>query len=132
MARVAPAAGISLALAALLAFVPATAEAATVHSSSVRISERAVSIDNTANRPARLYRFSYDSGSKTWSRDTGFPVTIMTVSAETLVIDKDSTGTIWATWTQAKKVVVAHTTGSDLSWGVPFTPTLIGDTGLNR
>jgi PKD repeat protein len=86
---------------------------------------------NTANRPARLYRFSYNSGAKTYSLDTGFPATITTVSTETLVIDKDSTGTIWATWTQAKKLMVAHTTGSDLTWGTPFTPTLTGDTALS-
>jgi PKD repeat protein len=81
---------------------------------------------NTANRPARLYRFTYNSGSKTYAMDNGFPATITTVSTETLVIDKDSTGTIWATWTQAKKLMIAHTTGSDATWGTPFTPTLTG------
>jgi PKD repeat protein len=81
---------------------------------------------NTANRPARLYRFSYNSGSQTYSLDSGFPVTITTVSVETLVIDKDSTGTLWATWTQAKKLVIAHTVGSDLVWGTPFTPAITG------
>src|SRR5436190_3399739 len=241
MQRVAPAAGVSLALAALLAFAPATAQAAPVRASNVRIAQQTPQVDsaaagtttqaapallasapqigfkdqsfsgastapsgskpesklwfndgtwwsnmwdttssafhifrlsgsswldtgtvvdtrgssradalwdgshlyiashdfatdsshNTANRPARLSRFSYDSGSKTWSLDAGFPGTITTVATETLVIDEDSTGTIWATWTQAKKVVVAHTTGSDLTWGVPFTPTLTGDTALN-
>jgi trimeric autotransporter adhesin len=86
---------------------------------------------NTANRPARLYRFSYNSGPKTYTLDTGFPVTITTVATETLVIAKDSTGTLWATWTQAKKLMVARTTGSDLNWGTPFTPTLTGDTALS-
>ena len=86
---------------------------------------------NTANRPARLYRFSYNSGSKTYSLDAGFPVTITTVATETLVIDKDSTGTIWATWTQAKKVMVAHTTANDLTWGTPFAPALTGASALS-
>jgi PKD repeat protein len=86
---------------------------------------------NTTNRPARLYRFTYNSGSKTYALDSGFPATITDVSTETLVLDKDSTGILWATWTQAKKVVVAHTVGSDLTWGTPFTPSLTGDTALS-
>ena len=81
---------------------------------------------NTANRPARLYRFSYNSGTKTWSKDSGFPATITTVSVETLVLDKDSTGMLWATWTQAKKLMISHTTGSDLTWATPFTPAITG------
>ncbi len=86
---------------------------------------------NTINRPARLYRFSYNSGTQTYSLDGGFPATITTVAVETLVIDKDSTGTLWATWTQAKKVVVSHTVGDDLTWGSPFTPAITGDTSLS-
>jgi hypothetical protein len=86
---------------------------------------------NTANRPARLYRFSYDSGAKSYSLDGGFPATITTVATETLVIDKDSTGTIWATWTQGKAVKVAHTTTNDATWSTPITPSVTGTTGLN-
>jgi trimeric autotransporter adhesin len=93
--------------------------------------EASDSSHNTANRPARFYRFSYNSGSKTYSLDAGFPVTITTVATETLVIDKDSAGTIWATWTQAKKVMVAHTTANDLTWGTPFSPTLTGASALS-
>ena len=85
---------------------------------------------NTVNRPARLYRFSYSAATKSYSKDAGFPVTIMNYSTETMVIDKDSTGTIWATWTQAKKLTVAHTVGNDLAWSVPIVPAITG-TGLN-
>ena len=82
---------------------------------------------NTLNRPARLYRFSYNSGSKTYALDAGFPATITSVAVETLVIDKDSTGMLWATWTQAKKLVVAHTVGNDLTWSAGITPAITGD-----
>lgn len=73
----------------------------------------------TAGLPSRLYRFSYDSGSKTYTVDTGFPVVINNTSSETLTLDRDSTGRLWATWTQQKKVYVNATTTGD-QWGTPF------------
>jgi PKD repeat protein len=75
---------------------------------------------NTANRPARLYRFSYSAGSATYSLDAGFPITILNVSTETFVIEKDSTGTLWATWTQARRPYVAHSTVDDKTWTAGF------------
>ena len=42
--------------------------------------------------PARLYRYSYDSRTKTYALDGGFPVSINDYRTETLVIDKDSHG----------------------------------------
>jgi len=76
--------------------------------------------------PSRLYRFSYSSTTKSYTLDAGFPATINNVRSETLVIDKDSTGTLWATWIQSQKVFVNRTTGSDTAWGTPFTPNVAG------
>jgi Ca2+-binding RTX toxin-like protein len=65
----------------------------------------------------KLYRFSYNSGTDTYSLDTGFPVTINAQRSEATVLDKDSTGKLWATWVQqngsggAYRVFVAHTAG---------------------
>ena len=70
--------------------------------------------------PSRLYRFSYDPATDIYSRDSGFPVAINDFSTETLVIAKDSTGKLWATWTQGSQVYVNRTTGNDLLWGTPF------------
>ena len=70
--------------------------------------------------PSRLYRYSYDSVSKAYSLDPGFPVTINNFKLETLVIDKDSTGTLWATWVASGKVWATHSAGSDLLWVAPF------------
>jgi hypothetical protein len=84
-----------------------------------------------SGNPARLYRFSYDPTTKTYTRDTGFPVQINNYSSETLTIDKDSTGVLWATWTQGSKVYVNNTTGGDTTWGTPFTPAVAGDTALD-
>ena len=61
-----------------------------------------VSHNNPVPNPGdemRLYRFSYNAGSNTYSSDGAF-ATIDTQKSETLVIDKDSTGAVWATWVQ--------------------------------
>ena len=70
---------------------------------------------SSANQ-GRLYRFSYDTGSDTYSLDGGFPAQIMTGSAETLVLDKDTTGKLWITYTQNSKVYVNHSRASDSDW----------------
>ena len=84
-----------------------------------------------SGNPARLYRFSYNPTTKTYSLDAGFPVQISNYSAEALTIDKDSAGVLWATWTQGSKVYVNSTTGGDAVWGTPFVLPTTGATGLN-
>ena len=51
-------------------------------------------------KQARLYRYSYDAAQRTWVLDAGFPSQITGMSSEALTIDQDSTGRLWATWTQ--------------------------------
>lgn len=79
--------------------------------------------------PSRLYRFSYSASTDTYTRDQGFPATINNFRTETLVIDKDSTGTLWATWTQGNRVWVNRTLAGDGNWGPAFV--LPGGTGLS-
>ena len=55
-------------------------------------------------------------------------VTIIDVSTETFVIDKDSTGKLWATWTQGRRPYVAHTTVDDKTWTAWFIPPVSGTT----
>ncbi|HEV8280948.1 MAG TPA: Ig-like domain-containing protein, partial [Candidatus Limnocylindrales bacterium] len=69
---------------------------------------------------SRLYRYSYAAATDTYTLDGGFPATINSVRSETLVIDKDSTGTLWATWEQGGQIYANHTTGSDASWDAPL------------
>jgi PKD repeat protein len=83
-----------------------------------------------SGNPARLYRFSYSSATKTYSLDAGFPVQISNYSTEALTIDKDSAGVLWATWTQGSQVYVNNTTGGDALWGTPFVMPASGATGL--
>ncbi|RMD97177.1 MAG: tandem-95 repeat protein, partial [Calditrichaeota bacterium] len=73
-----------------------------------------------ADAPARLYRFSYDSVSQTYSLDAGFPVDINQDQSETLTLTKDSNGKLWVTWTKNSTVMVNRTVGDDLTWGTPF------------
>jgi trimeric autotransporter adhesin len=74
--------------------------------------------------PSRLYRYSYDAATDTYTRDAGFPVSINDYRTETLVIDKDSTGQLWATWVQGGNVWVNATvcspTCNDATWGTAF------------
>ncbi len=74
---------------------------------------------NQANS-ARLYRYSYNSATKTYSLSSGFPVLINSSKSETLVLDKDSTGKLWITWAQGGKIKVNCSTTDDLTWGTPF------------
>ena len=73
-----------------------------------------------AGTPAYLYRFSYSSPTKKYTIDTGFPVVINDYKTETLVIDKDSTGKLWATWMQDNAIYLNRTVGNDQTWGTPF------------
>ena len=70
--------------------------------------------------PSYLYRYSYDPRTREYSLDPGFPVTINNYRTETLVIDKDSTGRLWATWQQDNRIYVNRTTVDDWTWGTPF------------
>ncbi|WP_446219651.1 PKD domain-containing protein [Micromonospora sp. IBHARD004] len=84
---------------------------------------------SVSGRPARLYRYSYDSSNKSYSLDSGYPVEINNYSSESLTLDKDSTGKLWATWTQVSgsptsgytsQVYVNSSQGSDSVWGTPM------------
>jgi PKD repeat protein len=80
------------------------------------------------NKPARLYRYSYLAATKTYVLDAGFPVAINNNSSESLTIDKDSTGRIWATWTQVSgssttgftSAVYVNSSPTGSVWGTPM------------
>ncbi|WP_307089160.1 hypothetical protein [Arthrobacter sp. B2I5] len=78
------------------------------------------------NQPARLYRYSYANGK--YTLDSGFPTTITSDSSETMTIDRDSTGAIWATWTHVtgdatagytNSVMVNNSAPGGTNWGTP-------------
>jgi PKD repeat protein len=69
---------------------------------------------------SRLYRYSYNQASGSYTLDIGYPVVMNRWKTESLVIDKDAAGKLWATWVQGTTVYVNRTTGDDRSWGTPF------------
>lgn len=81
---------------------------------------------NATGAPALLRRYSYDGVLKRYTPDPGFPVAINDVRSETLVIDREPTGRLWATWVQQGQVMVAHTTTSDTAWSAPFALPVAG------
>jgi large repetitive protein len=68
----------------------------------------------------RVRRYSYNSASKSYTLDAGYPVTVSTGGVENAVIDRDSGGTAWVTYTRDQKVYVAHSTGTGATWTAPY------------
>jgi hypothetical protein len=81
---------------------------------------------NDPDNWARLYRYSYDAGAKTYSLEGGFPVTVNHDKTETVVIDKDSAGRLWITYVSREQgssqyqVYVNVSTNDGLTWDTPF------------
>jgi len=80
-----------------------------------------------SGQPAKLYRYSYSGGK--YTLDSGFPTTITNNSSESMTIDADSVGGVWATWTQVggnstsgftNTVYVNYSTNNGGTWGTPF------------
>jgi hypothetical protein len=77
----------------------------------------------TAANAAQLRRYSYNASTDTYTLDAGFPATIVRGHAmETIVLAKDTNGSLWVTYTRNKAVWVVRTTTNDATWGTPFTP----------
>lgn len=69
-----------------------------IASHSVSVSTLDTVNPSVTGQPALLYRYSYSGGK--YTLDAGFPTTITNNSSESMTIDKDSTGALFATWTQ--------------------------------
>jgi hypothetical protein len=87
--------------------------------------------DNTI----RILRFSYDSVTKTYSLDAGFPVTIATVRVQSVSISKDTTGVLWVTWaypsgSSTASVFVTHSTANTATYAAPYVIPLSGATTM--
>jgi hypothetical protein len=77
--------------------------------------------------PSTLRRYSYNATTKTYtpleSSDPNSPgnaTQINNYKTETLTIDKDSTGRLWATWQQGNKIYLNVTGIDGNTWGMPF------------
>ncbi|MCP8999948.1 Ig-like domain-containing protein, partial [Pseudarthrobacter sp. RMG13] len=71
-----------------------------------------------ANFPTLMRRYSYNSSTKTYSLLSS--TQINNYKIETLTIDKDSTGRVWATWQQGNRIYLNATGTDGKTWGTPF------------
>jgi trimeric autotransporter adhesin len=98
--------------------------------SKLYVASHIFSTGSSSGSPARLYRYSYNGSTDTYSLDSGFPVQIGNYKTEALTIAKDSTGQLWATWKQGTTFVVnasvCNPGCNDAVWGTPFTPNVPG------
>ena len=62
----------------------------------------------TSASSIKVWRFSYSTNSKSYSLDSGFPVTVSSGGAEAVVLETDTAGVAWVTFTQNNKVWVTH------------------------
>jgi PKD repeat protein len=99
-------------------------------SGKLYVSSHVFSTGSSSGSPARLFRYTYNGSTDTYSLDSGFPVQIGNYKTEALTIAKDSTGQLWATWKQGTTFVVnasvCNPACNDATWGTPFTPTVTG------
>ncbi|MFL5800955.1 MAG: hypothetical protein ACJ8CR_04360 [Roseiflexaceae bacterium] len=90
---------------------------------------------SSASQWGRLYRYSYDSGAKTYSLDSGFPVNVTRGKSETLVLERAKNEQLWVTYVESNKVMVNHSGGPgrafDSSWGTPFVLGVAGAANLS-
>ncbi len=70
------------------------------------------------NFPSTMRRYSYDPIAKTYSFLSA--TDINNYKVETLTIDKDSKGRVWATWQQGNKIYLNVTAEDGQTWGAPF------------
>lgn len=75
-------------------------------------------------------RYSYQAATQTYSLDAGFPITVVSGGTAAVVMDKDSAGVLWLTYTRSNKVWVAHSAGADASWVAPYVLPLPGADNL--
>src|SRR5215212_3465035 len=83
---------------------------------------------SAASHSGRVLRYSYDAATKKYSLDPGFPVTVTSGGMEAIVLDKDTTGRLWVSYTQNNQVYVNRSLGDDQSWGTPFVLPVTGTT----
>ncbi|MFF1882113.1 Ig-like domain-containing protein [Pseudarthrobacter sp. NPDC058196] len=82
------------------------------------------------NFPTIMRRYSYNPSTKSYTSLGSSQINNQKV--ETLSIDKDSTGRVWATWQQGNRIYL-NVTGTDgATWGTPFAhPASLGNVSVD-
>ena len=90
---------------------------------------------NEGNPNINIYRFNYDTINTTYFFESGS--TIPSNPVETVVIDQDSTGTLWITFTDIdsstsqQSVFISHTLETPNQWSTPTVLPLTGAANLS-
>ncbi|MDQ3690407.1 MAG: DNRLRE domain-containing protein [Chloroflexota bacterium] len=84
----------------------------------------------TSSDSVNVSRYSYDATNDTYSLDAGYPVVVVSGGTAAVVIDVDTTGTLWLTYTRENKVWVAHSNRNASSWSAPYVLPLSGAANL--
>ena len=79
----------------------------------------------------RILRYSYSSSTKTYTRDSGFPVQPISGGMEAIVLARDTTGKLWLTYTRDNRVYVTHSTNNDSNWVKAYVIPVSGGNNLN-
>lgn len=79
--------------------------------------------DNLDNS-IQILRFHFDPSTEQYILDDGFPVLLGSQRTNGVVLDQDTTGSLWATYTSAdgiggSSVYVAHSNAGGLQWSTP-------------
>jgi hypothetical protein len=67
----------------------------------------------------KLFRYSYDTSTRSYSLDAGFPVNVTRGRSETLTIAKDGNQRLFVTYVESAKVKINWSLTSDADWGTP-------------
>ena len=62
----------------------------------------------------RFMRYSYDAAANKYTLDAGFPVTVTEGGMEDIVLERDTTGQFWVTYTRGANVLVNHSSSESL------------------
>src|SRR5215217_4117232 len=86
---------------------------------------------STTDQKGYVRRYSYDAATKKYTLDPGFPAAVSNGPMEAIVLDRDTTGKLWVTYTQNSKVYVnrslaSGSLASESSWGTSFVPQVKG------
>ena len=80
----------------------------------------------------KIMRLGYDAATRSWVRDAGYNPVLAGGPIEAVVLDEDSTGRLWLTYTRDNTVYVAHTSGKpDDAWGAPYALPVTDAANLN-
>jgi len=66
-----------------------------------------------------ITKFTYDPATKTYTKVAGFPKVLNDFQMESLSIDIDGSGVLWAAWVQASKVYWQRSVDGGSTWSAP-------------